>query len=312
MATNTDTSTEQSESSQGRLQQMVQSNFTKSLPFWLLPVSLVGFFIYGAIIWNFLFSLTDLSGFGTASFDNLDFEMYGRALSDPQLLFAAQNTIVLMGVFTVICLFLGLGLAILLDRDIRYRGRLRTIYLLPFSLAFIVTGQVWLWMYNYNYGVVNTFTRAIGLGEYEIIGNPRLILVAIIAALAWQFVGYTMVVYLAGLRGISDDQFEAARVEGVKDYRIYLKVIIPQLKASAASAAVILMVFALKAFDFLFAMFGQYRPQKGADILATMMVREAFQKLEWAYGSSIAVILFLMALGIISPYIYYQYKVGDI
>jgi len=312
MAANTGTSDDQPASDRSRLRRLFRFNFVKSLPFWLLPVSLVSLFIYGAIIWNFLISLTDLSGFVTASFDQLDFEMYGRALSDPQLLFAAQNTIALMIVFTVLCLVVGLGMAILLDRDIRHRGKLRTIYLLPFSLAFIVTGQVWLWMYNYNYGVVNTFTTASGLGQYEIIGNPDLILAAVIVALAWQFVGYTMVVYLAGLRSIPDDQFEAARVEGVKDHRIYLKVIIPQLKASAASAAVILMVFSLKTFDFLFAMFGQYRPQKGADILATMMVREAFQKLEWAYGASIAVVLFLMALGIISPYIYYQYKVDNI
>lgn len=312
MSTQTEPSTEQLESTPSRLRGLRESDFVTSLPFWMLPVSLVGLFIYGAIIWNFVISLTDLSGFGDPSFEQLDFEMYAEAASDPQLLFAAQNTIVLLVVFTVVCLILGLGLAILLDHDIRHRGKLRTIYLLPFSLAFIVTGQVWLWMYNYNYGVVNTFARALGLSEVQILGNSRLVLAAIIFALAWQFVGYTMVVYLAGLRGIPNEHFEAAQVAGVKQYRIYWRVIIPQLKSSAASAAVVLMVFALKTFDFLFAMFGQYRPQKGADILATMMVREAFQKLEWAYGAAIAVILFLLALGIISPYIYYQYKVNEI
>ncbi|MBV0903517.1 carbohydrate ABC transporter permease [Haloarcula salina] len=312
MSTETENTGEALDSSQSQLRRLIGADAIKSMPFWLLPAFLVGLFIYGAVLWNFVISLTDLQGFGTPSFSQLDFDMYGRAFSDPQFLFAGQNTIVLLVVFTIVCLVLGLGLAILLDQDIRRRGHLRTIYLLPFSLAFIVTGQVWLWMYNYNYGVVNTFTRALGLGQYQIIGNSQIILGAIITALAWQFVGYTMVVYLAGLRTIPDDQFEAARVAGVKDYRIYWKVIIPQLKASAASAGVILMVFALKTFDFLFAMFGQYRPQKGADILATMMVREAFQKLEWAYGASIAVILFLMALGIISPYIYYQYKVNEI
>ncbi|WP_248299468.1 carbohydrate ABC transporter permease [Halorhabdus amylolytica] len=294
------------------IRKLTKNDFVKSLPFWLLPVSLVGLFIYGAIIWNFIISLTDLSGFGRASFDSLDFDMYVRALSDSQLLFATQNTFVLLVAFTVLCLILGLALAILLDQDIRSRGKLRTIYLLPFSLAFIVTGQVWLWIYNYNYGVVNTLTGAIGLPPIEIIGNPDHILAAVIIALAWQFTGYTMVVYLAGLRAIPDEHFEAARVAGAKKYRIYWRVIIPQLKASMASAAVILMVFALKTFDFLFAMFGQYRPQVGADILATKMVREAFQKLEWAYGAAIAVILFALALGIISPYIYYQYRVNQL
>lgn len=101
-------------------------------------------------------------------------------------------------------------------------------------------------------------------------------------------------------------------VDGASIYRTYRRVIIPQLKASTASASVVLMVFALKAFDFLYAMFGSYRPKKGADILATKMVREAFNKREWAYGAAVAIVLFVLALGIISPYIYYQYRVGDL
>jgi glucose/mannose transport system permease protein len=303
MATETEETSTTEDARSSRLHDVLQMNFVQSLPFWVIPAALVGFFIYGAVIWNFLISLTDLRGFNTASFDQLDFDMYAEALSDSQLIFATQNTIVLIVVFTIICLIVGLLLAILLDQDIRQRGKLRTIYLLPFSLAFIVTGQVWLWLYNYNYGLVNSSLTAVGFSRIDIIGNPQIILSAIIIALAWQFVGYTMVVYLAGLRAIPDSQYEAAKVAGASPFRMYWRVIIPQLKASAASAAVILMVFGLKTFDFLFAMFGQYRPQKGADILATKMVREAFQRREWAYGAAIAVIMFLIALSIISTYI---------
>lgn len=308
MSTNTKSTAEETDGRGDVFGSLRSSQFVKSLPFWAVPMFLVGLFVYGAIAYNFLISLTDLSGFAQASFEQLDFEMYSRALGNSDFLFAAQNTFVLLVVFTVVCLILGLGLAILIDQDIRYRGKLRMVYLLPFSLAFIVTGQVWLWMYNYNYGVVNIFIRAVGMEPVDVLGNPRFVLAAVIVALSWQFIGYTMVVYLAGLRSIPSSHFEAAMVAGASKYRIYRRVIIPQLKASAASAAVVLMVFALKTFDFLFAMFGQYQPRKGADILATMMVREAFQKTEWAYGAAIAVFMFVLALGIVSPYIYYQYK----
>jgi len=78
------------------------------------------------------------------------------------------------------------------------------------------------------------------------------------------------------------------------------------------SAAVILMIFALKAFTFLYSMFGQYRVPRATDILATKMVREAFQLQNWAFASAIATILLVMSLAVIAPYLYYQYKQGSL
>jgi glucose/mannose transport system permease protein len=80
------------------------------------------------------------------------------------------------------------------------------------------------------------------------------------------------------------------------------------LKGATISAAVVLMVFALKAFDFLYSLVGGYRPPNGVDILATKMVREAYANNNWAYGAAIAIMLFVMALGIIGPYLYYQWR----
>jgi glucose/mannose transport system permease protein len=92
---------------------------------------------------------------------------------------------------------------------------------------------------------------------------------------------------------------------------MYWRVVIPQLRASTMSAAVVLMVFALKAFDFLFVMFGD-TPGPSTDILATMMFREAFSSSNWAYGAAIATVLFLLALVVIGPYLYVQYQRGDL
>jgi len=89
-------------------------------------------------------------------------------------------------------------------------------------------------------------------------------------------------------------------------------VIIPQLRTATVSALVVLTVFSLKAFDFLFSMYGGYQPGPSADILATRMVREAYANGNWAYGSTIAVLLFVMALMIVTPYIYSQYKRGEL
>ena len=295
-----------------RLNERFGSDFVESSQFWLPPFLLMGLFVYGAIIWNVMISLTDFQGFGTPDYSDLDLEMYSRALTDSGFVDAAVNTFVLLLGFTLVTLALGLVLAILIDRNIRFENTFRTIYLLPMSLSFVVTAQFWAWMYNFNNGVFNIVLSSLGLGRIDWIGNPQIVLWAVVLALMWQFAGYAMVVYLAGLRAIPNEHYEAAKVDGASTLRMYWRVIIPQLKGSTISASVVLMVFALKAFDFLYSLVGGYRPPNGADILATKMVREAYANLNWAYASAIAIMLFLMALSIVGPYLYYQFKRGNL
>jgi len=295
-----------------RLNDRFGEDFTESAPFWLPPFLLVGLFVYGAIAWNFVISLTDYQGFIGPDYSDLDFEMYVRAINDSAVIDATVNTFLLVVAFTAVALGFGLVLAILIDRNIRFENTFRTIYLLPMSLSFVVTAQFWLWMYNYNNGVVNIVLGTVGIGPISWIGNSSLVLWAVVFALVWQFSGYTMVVYLAGLRAIPTEHYEAARVDGASTLKMYWRVIIPQLKGSTISAAIVLMVFALKAFDFLYSLVSGYRPPNGADILATKMVREAYSTNNWAYASAIAIILFLMALSIIGPYLYYEYKQGNL
>nr|WP_266076346.1 sugar ABC transporter permease [Haladaptatus caseinilyticus] len=296
-------------------QSIFQNEFVQSIPFWLPPFLLMGFFVYGAIGWNLIISLTDFASLTLPTYDptTFDLEMYRQAWNDPNFWNAAQNTFVLLIVFTALCLVVGLALAILIDRGIRFENAFRTIYLLPMSLSFVVTAKVWAWMYNFESGMINVTLRQFSLGffSYHWISNPTTKLAAVIFALIWQFSGYAMVVYLAGLRAIPDSHFEAARVDGASTWRMYRRVIVPQLRSSTMGAAVVLMVFALKAFDFLYVMFGT-NPGPAADILATMMFREAFASNQWAYGSAIAIVLFAMALTVVGPYLYSEYKRGEL
>jgi glucose/mannose transport system permease protein len=293
---------------------LVGSELVRSLPFWLPPALLMGLFVYGAIAWNGLISLTEWSGLRpTPEYGSFDLSQYARMLSDPTFATAVRNTVVLLVAFTLVTLALGLLLAILVDQKVRFENTFRTVYLMPMSLSFVVTAIFWSWMYNPEIGLINTLLRGAGLGflTRQWISNPQFKLGAVVFALVWQFSGYAMVVYLAGLRAIPTDQYEAARADGAGTLRMYRRVILPQLRASTTSAAVVLMVFALKAFDFLFVMFGT-NPGPSADILAMMMFREAFAKANWAYGAAVATVLFAMALAVIGPYLYVQYRRGDL
>lgn len=295
------------------LPSVLRSNLVRSLPFWLPAGLFMAVFVYGSIGWNVLISLTDWNGLGDPEYGSLNFEMYRQLLSDPTFITATRNTLILLVAFTGGALVIGLLIAILIDQKIRAENLFQTIYLLPMSLSFVVTALFWSWIYNPTNGLINVIFRTIGADflASDWLGNPQFTLAAVIFALMWQYSGYAMIVYLAGLRAIPNDQFEAAHVDGASTVQTYLRIIIPQLRASTVSAAVVLIVFALKAFDFLYVLFGD-TPGPAADILATMMFREAFSSTNWAYGSAIAVVLFVLALMVISPYLYSQYQRGEL
>lgn len=295
-----------------KLKYFLNSDFVRSSPYWGIPFLLMGMAVYGGIGYNIMISLTDYEGIGQPDFSNLDLEMYQTALANEAFRDAVVHNFVLIVAFTTMSLALGLFLAILLDHGIRYKNTIQTIYLLPMALSFVVTAQLWLWMYNPSRGVINVVITTFGLDAIDWLGNPQFALAAVILALVWQFSGYAMVVYLAGLQSLPDDQFEAAKVDGASTIRTYLRIIVPQLKESSVAAAVVLMLFALKAFDFLYALLGSYRPPTGTDIMATLMVREALRFGRWAYGAAIATMLLLLALGIIAPYLVYQHRRGSL
>lgn len=291
----------------------VSRDFVESLPFWVPAGFLILLFVYGAIIWNLIISLTDYGGISLTGpdYSSLDLAMYRELFSDPTFWTSFQNTVVLLVVFTVACLVLGLLLAILVDQQIRFENTFRTIYLLPMSLSFVVTAAFWKWVYNPSFGLINTLLGFVGLDGPKWLSNPDLALGAVIFALLWQFSGYAMVVYLAGLRAIPIDQYEAARVDGASTIRMYIRVIVPQLRASTISAAVVLMVFALKAFDFIYVLGGK-NPGPAIDILAVMMYRVSFARNRWAYGAAVATVLFALALLVIGPYLYSEYRRGEL
>lgn len=297
------------------LRSYMESDFVRSMPFWFPPVLLIGIFVYGAIIWNFVLSLTDFSGIAGAdySFSNLDFGMYLRMIGDTTFWIASRNTLILLVVFTLVCLVVGLVLAILVDNILKWQSIFRTIFLLPFSLSFVVTAVFWQWMYNPEIGVINTILESSGLGllSQNWLGDPRFKLAAVIFALVWQYSGYAMVIYLASLRTIPKEHYEAAKIDGSGFFTMYRKIIIPQLNSATISIGVVLMMFSLKAFDWLFVVFGR-NPGPSADILGTMMYREAFAANEWAYGAALGTVLFIMAIGVLTPYLYWQYRRGEL
>ena len=291
----------------------------------LLPsIILLAIFVYGFIGWTTRVSLSKWDGItpdytwvGLTNFTNL-FTTAG-GISARRFQIDLWNTFFFTVAFLLLCVSVGLMLAILLDQKVRFEGLFRTIYLFPMALSFVVTGVIWQWIFapgttNRLRGV-NALLDAIGLSglqwkwytSTESIGPFHLALIPVIIAASWQMIGYTMAMYLAGLRGIPEEVREAARVDGATETQIYRRVIMPMLRPITLSALIILGHISLKIFDLIYTMTGK-GPGFVTDVPGIFMFETTFQGNHYAQGAAISMVMLVMVTFVVVPYLITQLR----
>ncbi len=289
------------------IKKIITRDKISTILFLIIPIVLVIIFIYICIIWNVVVSLSDWEGL-RPSYNFKDFGQYIKLFTNEIFLTSLWNNIVLILIFVPGSLVMGLLLAILLDQKVRRENVFKLVYLFPFTLSFVVTGFLWRWMYNIRVGVLNTLLELIGLGflSNKWVQDVDFAMFWVCVVLIWQYSGYMMLIFLAGIRSIPESHIMAAAVDGASTFQVYYRVIIPQLKAPIFTGFVILVVFALKAFDLIFILTGG-GPGYATEILPITMYKEVFNKRHFAYGSAIATVLFLLIMIIVIPYLYSTY-----
>ncbi len=280
--------------------------FFRDHPMWpiAIPAVLILYFVYISLGWNVWVSVSDWGMDSadplTASYGWGGFHNYISVFSDENFGRYLGNTLLLFAIIPI-CLALGLGLALLMDAGLRGTTFFRNLILLPFSLSFVVTGTVWSWMYQPSNGILNTFLESFG---FDVSGltwhsRPETVMLSIIIALVWQFSGYVAVIFLASIKGIPENIINAARLDGAYSPRIYLKLVLPQLKGAVGSCITILAMYALRSFDFIANLVGYTNP--AATTLPIWMYNEAFQKNEFARSAAISCFLLALVLVLILP-----------
>lgn len=279
---------------------------------WLcIPAALLIYFVYVSLGWNLWVSLSDWeSGALEASYGWGGFDNYIKMFTSAEFWPALKNTLLLFCLIPL-CLLLGLGLALLMDQGLRGTALFRTLILLPFSLSFVVTGTVWAYMYRPTGGVLNSFLSLIGVdvagamkaGNLMWASSNSTIMISIIIAMVWQFSGYVAVIFLAAIKNVPVNIINAAKLDGAYMPRIYLKLIIPQLKGSMGSCITILAMYALRSFDFIVSLVGY--TTSSAWTLPIWMYNEAFQNNNFAYSAAISCFLLALVLILILPLTYW-------
>jgi glucose/mannose transport system permease protein len=288
----------------------------------ILPsVAAIAVFVYGFISWTGYVSFTDWNTLvKTSHFVGLD--NYKFLFQDFRFQSDLRNTLAFTVLFIGLTMVCGLFLAKMVDSKIKGEAFFRNVFIFPMALSFIVTGVVWQWVLNPTTGV-NLALKSLGvsdtpkwytstwiipkfhLGLIEF-GLPVAV-IAVVMAAVWQMSGFAMAMYLAGLRSISEDLREAARIDGATERQIFRQVILPQLKPISMSLIIILAHISLKIFDLVYAMTGP-----GAmfvtDVPGVYMFETTFRGNHYAQGSGIAIIMLLLVSLLIVPYLISSFR----
>jgi glucose/mannose transport system permease protein len=233
---------------------------------------------------------------------------YKKLFKSDRWMVALKNLLIFASLFIATCVALGLILAIFLDQRIRAEGALRTIYLYPMALSFIVTGAVWKWILNPDLGL-ERLVRNLGFAEFTFdwLVNSKMAIYTVVIAAVWQSTGFVMALFLAGLRGIDDAIIKAAQVDGASLPRIYLRIIIPSLRPAFLSTVIILSHIAIKSFDLVMVL-TRGGPGYSSDLPATFMYAFAFNRGRLGFGASSAMMMFFAVMAIIIPYLYSELR----
>jgi raffinose/stachyose/melibiose transport system permease protein len=223
---------------------------------------------------------------------------YIALLRDEVFWKATVNSIVFVTVRTPLEVGLGFLLALLLNRQMRGRSLLRTLFFVPVVMSLIVVTIIFQRIYEPNTGFLNTVLRGIGLGAaaHPWLGDPATALPAVIAVSVWKNVGFSLVILLAGLQSLPQDVVDAGRVDGANAWQLTLRVITPLMRPILVLTTLLSIIGGLKVFDLIFIM-TRGGPTYSTEVLATMLYRHAFELNEMGVASAIAVILVALVLG---------------
>ena len=274
----------------------------------LLPsIAAVAVFVYGFIGWSIRISLSRWQGL-QPDYTWVGLKQYVLLFTDnPRFIIDIRNT----GMFTVLfilgCLALGLGFAILLDQRLKGEAIFRSIFLFPMSISFIASGVVWAWLMNPSTGDhlagINLMFHLLHLdfliSNWFTSPQPWGMAYTVIPAV-WQLSGFTMALYLGGIRSISEDMREAARVDGASEFQIYRYIILPLLQPVTLSAVIILAHMSLKIFDLIVALGNQ---DIRLDVPGIYMWSTTFAAGNYAQGAAIGVLMLISVAVLVVPYV---------
>jgi len=279
--------------------------FLRHLVAWaaLLPMVAAVLWVYvGSVLWSMRISVSSSRTLPLPDFVGL--KQYARLFDTERWMISLQNMALFGVLFILGCLVIGFLLAVFIDQRVRVEGLLRTIFLYPYAMSFVATGLVWQWMLNPELGL-QASVRGWGFPNFTFdwIVRQDAVMRAIVVAAVWQASGLVMALMLAGLRGIDESLWMAARIEGIPRWRVYLSIVMPMLGPSFGTAFVLLSVSVVKVFDVVVAM-TQVGPGLASEVPAKFIIDNLLVRANIGLASAASTVLLLTVLALLAPWFY--------
>jgi len=292
------------EARQGAIEKSFAANITSKVA--AVPMILTTMVVFvGGTIWTVVYSFTNSKLLPKAKFVGLD--QYERLWGTSRWIVSIEN-LFLYGICSLIfSLVIGFILAALLDQKIRFENTFRTILLYPFALSFIVTGLVWQWILNPDFGVQSIVRGAGWVGfTFDPLYNSDIVIFGVLIAGLWQGTGLIMVLMLAGLRGIDEDIWKAARVDGIPMWKTYIFIVIPMMRPVFVTTLVIIASGIVRVYDLVVAQTGG-GPGISSEVPAKYVYDYMFHGQNLGQGFAASTMMLLAVAVVIIPWAYLEF-----
>lgn len=271
-----------------------------------IPMVLTAVVVFaGGTAWTVLYSFTNSKLLPRMKFVGLD--QYERLWATERWHVAIENLAIYGGLSLVFQLLIGFMLAALLDQKIRFEDTFRTIFLYPFALSFIVTGLVWQWLLNPELGI-QAVIRGLGWESFAFdpLYNADIVIYGILIAALWQGTGLVMCLMLAGLRGIDEDIWKAARVDGIPMWKTYLFIIIPMMRPVFITTLVIIASGIVRVYDLVVAQTSG-GPGIASDVPAKYVYDYMFFAQNLGQGFAASTMMLLSVMIVVVPWAFLEF-----
>jgi glucose/mannose transport system permease protein len=271
-----------------------------------IPMILTALVVFvGGTVWTVVYSFTNSRLLPRLQFVGLD--QYERLWSTPRWLASIENLVTYGILSLILSLTIGFLLAALLDQKIRFEDTFRTIILYPFALSFIVTGLVWQWLLNPDFGVQH-LVRSMGWETFTF--NPLydqdIVIYGILIAGLWQGTGLVMCLMLAGLRGIDEDIWKAARVDGIPMWKTYVFIVIPMMRPVFVTTLVIIASGIVRLYDLVVAQTSG-GPGHASEVPAKYVYDYMFSAQNLGQGFAASTMMLLTVMIVVVPWAYLEF-----
>ena len=263
--------------------------------FLMLAPNIIGFFMFMMfpILATFFFSFTKYDLILPPEF--IGFGNYIKLFKDPIVATVLSNTFIFTLISVPVCMAISLVLAVLLDQKIAFKRFYRAVYFIPCITSMVAVAIVWQWLYNPQFGLINYFLGFIGIKGIRWLSSPDTSLLSVAIVSIWKNIGYNMMLFLAGLQGISTTYYEASELDGAGKWKQFIYVTFPMLSPTTFFIFVISIINSFQIFDTVMLM-TDGGPGRSSSVLVHYLYQNAFRYFSMGYACAVAYLLFFVVL----------------